>query len=73
MAIAILASPAFFDATRPFFVQNQGDWALVSVRLHTSVFASPKLVSKFLQTFVVMSPTIGATNMLSVQRVLGTL
>lgn len=31
MAIAILASPAFFDATRPIFVENWGDWALVSV------------------------------------------
>jgi hypothetical protein len=32
IAIALLASPAFFDATRPFFVEYQGDWALVSVR-----------------------------------------
>lgn len=31
MAIAMLASPAFFDATRPIFVENWGDWALVSV------------------------------------------
>jgi hypothetical protein len=31
MAIAMLASPAFFDATRPMFVDNYGDWALVSV------------------------------------------
>ncbi|KAJ2931494.1 hypothetical protein H1R20_g5603, partial [Candolleomyces eurysporus] len=54
LAIALLASPAFFDETRQFFVENQGDWALVS-------------------TFIVMSPTIGATNILSLQRVLGTL
>lgn len=54
LAIALLASPAFFDSTRPFFVENQGDWALLSA-------------------FVVMSPTIGATNILSVQRILGTL
>ena len=33
IAIALLASPAFFDATRPFFVEYQGDWALVSVRV----------------------------------------
>lgn len=32
MATAMLAAPAFFDATRPFFVQNWGDWALISVR-----------------------------------------
>ncbi|KAF6761178.1 hypothetical protein DFP72DRAFT_880344 [Ephemerocybe angulata] len=30
LAIALLASPAFFDSTRPFFVENQGDWALLS-------------------------------------------
>ncbi|RXW25613.1 hypothetical protein EST38_g244 [Candolleomyces aberdarensis] len=54
LAIALLAAPAFFDETRQFFVENQGDWALVS-------------------TFIVMSPTIGATNILSLQRVLGTL
>ncbi|TFK20952.1 hypothetical protein FA15DRAFT_672991 [Coprinopsis marcescibilis] len=54
IAIALLASPAFFDVTRPYFVEYQGDWALVS-------------------TFVVLSPTIGATNYLSFQRILGTL
>jgi hypothetical protein len=31
MATAILASPAFFDSTRPFFIQYWGDWALISV------------------------------------------
>ncbi|TFK44661.1 Fusaric acid resistance protein-like-domain-containing protein [Crucibulum laeve] len=54
MATAILASPAFFDSTRPLFVAYYGDWALISF-------------------FVVISPTIGATNYLSLQRVLGTL
>ncbi|KAJ3563310.1 hypothetical protein NP233_g9021 [Leucocoprinus birnbaumii] len=54
MATAILATPAFFDVTRPFFVQNWGDWALISF-------------------FVVISPTIGATNYLSLHRILGTL
>lgn len=54
MATAMLAAPAFFDATRPIFVENWGDWALVSF-------------------FIVISPTIGATNYLSLQRVLGTL
>lgn len=54
MATAILAAPAFSDATRPFFVRNWGDWALISF-------------------FVVISPTIGATNYLSLQRILGTL
>ncbi|TFY71629.1 hypothetical protein EVG20_g1380 [Dentipellis fragilis] len=53
MATAILAAPAFFDATRPVFMEYRGEWALISF-------------------FVVMSPTIGATNFLSVHRVLGT-
>ncbi|EMD33734.1 hypothetical protein CERSUDRAFT_87077 [Gelatoporia subvermispora B] len=54
MATAMLAAPAFFDSTRPVFVEYRGEWALISF-------------------FVVMSPTIGATNNLSVHRVLGTL
>jgi hypothetical protein len=33
MATAMLAAPAFFDATRPFFVRNWGEWALISVGL----------------------------------------
>ncbi|KAJ7933967.1 hypothetical protein B0H13DRAFT_2227384 [Mycena leptocephala] len=53
MATAILAAPAFFDATRPYFVRLWGDWALISF-------------------FIVISPTIGATNFLSLHRVLGT-
>ncbi|KAG6336645.1 hypothetical protein ID866_2452 [Astraeus odoratus] len=54
MSTAMLAAPAFFDATRPIFTEYRGEWALVSF-------------------FVVMSPTIGATNFMSVHRVLGTL
>ncbi|KAI9437537.1 Fusaric acid resistance protein-like-domain-containing protein [Lactarius indigo] len=54
MATAILAAPAFIEATRPTFMEYRGEWALISF-------------------FVVMSPTIGATNFLSVHRVLGTL
>ncbi|KAJ6507413.1 Fusaric acid resistance protein-like-domain-containing protein [Mycena vitilis] len=54
MATALLAAPAFFDATRPIFVELWGDWALISF-------------------FIVISPTIGATNYLSLHRVLGTL
>lgn len=33
LATAMLASFAFFDATRPWFVKYRGEWALVSVRL----------------------------------------
>lgn len=33
MATAILAAPAFFDVTRPIFVDYWGDWALISVGL----------------------------------------
>ena len=31
MATAILASPAFFESTRPMFVEYRGEWALISV------------------------------------------
>ncbi|OAX36222.1 hypothetical protein K503DRAFT_695534 [Rhizopogon vinicolor AM-OR11-026] len=54
MSTAVLAAPAFFDATRPIFTEYKGEWALISF-------------------FVVMSPTIGATNFFSIHRVLGTL
>ncbi|EJD47000.1 hypothetical protein AURDEDRAFT_184209 [Auricularia subglabra TFB-10046 SS5] len=54
LALALLATPAFYDPTRPFFVEYKGEWALISF-------------------FVVMNPTIGGTNFLSVHRVLGTL
>ncbi|KAI0032892.1 Fusaric acid resistance protein-like-domain-containing protein [Vararia minispora EC-137] len=54
MATAILAAPAFFETTRPTFLEYRGEWALISF-------------------FVVMSPTIGGTNLLGVHRVLGTL
>ncbi|KAG9316913.1 Fusaric acid resistance protein-like-domain-containing protein [Chiua virens] len=54
MSTAVLAAPAFFDATRPLFTEYRGEWALISC-------------------FVVMSPTIGATNFLALHRALGTL
>ncbi|KAF7375656.1 ArAE-2 domain-containing protein [Mycena sanguinolenta] len=54
MATALLAAPAFFDTTRPIFLNLSGHWALISC-------------------LVVISPTIGATNYLSLLRVLGTL
>ncbi|KAF8070185.1 hypothetical protein FPV67DRAFT_1486576 [Lyophyllum atratum] len=54
LAIAIFTAPAFYDATRPFFLEYYGNWALISF-------------------FAVISPTVGATNHLGVQRVLGTL
>lgn len=31
MATAILAAPAFFERTRPVFVEYRGEWALISV------------------------------------------
>ena len=34
MATAMLAAPAFFDATRPVFVEYRGEWALISVRVY---------------------------------------
>ncbi|KAI0338288.1 hypothetical protein BDW22DRAFT_1363174 [Trametopsis cervina] len=54
MATAMLAAPAFFDATRPVFTEYRGEWALISF-------------------FVVISPTIGATNFLGLHRVFGTI
>jgi len=33
--MSILAAPAFFDATRPVFVDYRGEWALISVRQGT--------------------------------------
>jgi len=32
MSTAMLAAPAFFDATRPIFNEYKGEWALISVR-----------------------------------------
>lgn len=41
MSTAMLAAPAFFNATRPIFTEYRGEWALVSVsHLHLS-FAGP--------------------------------
>jgi hypothetical protein len=31
MGMAILAAPAFFDPTRPIFMDYRGEWALISV------------------------------------------
>lgn len=31
MATAVLAAPAFFEATRPTFMEYRGEWALISV------------------------------------------
>ncbi|KAG6820973.1 hypothetical protein H0H93_008602 [Arthromyces matolae] len=33
MSLAILSAPAFYEATRPFFIDYWGDWALISVDL----------------------------------------
>jgi hypothetical protein len=33
MATALLAAPAFFDSTRPLFMEYNGQWALISVSL----------------------------------------
>ena len=34
---AILASPGFFEVTRPIFVEYRGEWALISVRLRIAL------------------------------------
>lgn len=33
MATAMLAAPAFFDVTRPVFMEFKGEWALISVSI----------------------------------------
>ena len=38
MATAILAAPAFFDATRPVFTEYRGEWALISVRFMMATY-----------------------------------
>ena len=42
MSTAILAAPAFIDATRPIFNEYRGEWALVSVGFHLG-FVRPEL------------------------------
>ena len=44
MSTAMLAAPAFFDATRPIFNEYKGEWALISVR--TSLLSSVAFVTK---------------------------
>jgi hypothetical protein len=58
--IAILAAPAFIDATRPIFVDWRGEWALISVSETVSTLDSGLL--KYYQFFVVMGQTIGAVS-----------
>ena len=63
MAVAMLASPAFIDATRPIFVKYWGEWALISVRLRPPSDSKLEFVD-LNQCFVVLSPTIGAVSIL---------
>jgi len=37
IALAILAAPAFYDPSRPFFVKYKGEWALISVSIQSAV------------------------------------
>lgn len=44
MATAILAAPAFFETTRPIFVEYRGEWALISVSdICMSRYESPQI------------------------------
>jgi hypothetical protein len=40
VSIAILATPAFIDSTRPLFVEWRGEWALISVSEPVSALKS---------------------------------
>lgn len=62
MATAILAAPAFFDATRPIFVDYYFDWALISVSLASCFIRVAIIDNTAMQFFVVISPTIGAVS-----------
>ena len=66
MATAMLAAPAFFDATRPIFTEYRGEWALISVNGFSHTHIPYLLLTTHLcQFFVVISPTIGAVCVLS--------
>jgi hypothetical protein len=45
MATALLAAPAFFDRTRPIFVQYRGEWALISVCRACPLRSGPPLTA----------------------------
>ncbi|KAJ7502501.1 hypothetical protein B0H11DRAFT_1988806 [Mycena galericulata] len=53
MATALLAAPAFFDATRPIFVELWGDWALISASIQPTS-------TNFLSLHRVLGTLIGA-------------
>ena len=46
MAIAMLAAPAFIDATRPIFTEYRGEWALISASKSTSLACVTSLTSQ---------------------------
>jgi len=63
MALAMLAAPAFINATRPIFTEYRGEWALISAsRVPRTLRAH--VFDKRTQFFVVMSPTIGGVRFL---------
>ena len=54
MATAVLAAPAFFDRTRPWFIQYRGEWILISVmqvsfQMHSLAKTSPSILLSFLR------------------------
>lgn len=61
MGMAILAVPAFFDSTRPVFMDYRGEWALISV-CRATVYIHYCIKFTSLQFFLVISPTIGAVS-----------
>ncbi len=60
MATAMLAAPAFIEATRPTFMEYRGEWALISVGGNERYWMVWWEDSRCVKFFVVMSPTIGA-------------
>ncbi|KAF8504112.1 Fusaric acid resistance protein-like-domain-containing protein [Gautieria morchelliformis] len=57
VATAMLAAPAFFDATRPWFVEYRGEWALVSFFIVISPFIGQ---TNFLSVVRVLGTILGA-------------
>lgn len=47
LAAAILAFPAFFEATRPLFVEYRGEWALLSVITRIVILYSKNINHSF--------------------------
>lgn len=72
MGMAILAAPAFFEPTRPIFMDYRGEWALISVG-SVNLRVHDYTQFRVLKFFLVISPTIGAVSLFCTYLVLAVL